>query len=148
MRTGEMSTSRIEELAEQIGRCGPVDISTLGGRTIHCQGGTLLRFTTQGRTILISKKVPVPTAVCATYPSLGQSNAIKFEVSATRSAWLDGLHLSHDTPLERVLRAGCTSDSQRRSAGGGTSEVRCGGAKLLFAPDGRTLRTIIPPRRP
>lgn len=148
MRTGEMSTSRIEELAEQIGRCGPVDISTLGGRTIHCQGGTLLRSTAQGRTILISKKVPVPTAVCATYPSLGQSNAIKFEVSATRSACLDGLHLSHDTPLERVLRAGCTSDSQRRSAGGGTSEARCGGAKLLFAPDGRTLRTIIPPRRP
>ncbi|MFO0578069.1 MAG: hypothetical protein U1A78_29030 [Polyangia bacterium] len=148
VRTGEMSTVRIEELAEQIGNCGPVDAGAPGGRTIHCKGGTLLRGTSPARTILISRKVPAPTAICDTYPGQGRGNSLEFQVGADRSACLDGLHLTQATPLERVLRAGCTSDNQSNPAGGGNLAVRCGGARLLFAADGRTLRTIVPPRRP
>ena len=147
VRTGEMSTARIEELAEQIGRCGPPDPTAAGGRTIHCSGGTLLRATAQGRTIYISPKVPEPTARCGFYPGLGQGNSLEFSLDPSRSACLDGLHLAHNTSLNSLLARGCTSGNQSPQGGTGVLEATCRGATLRFSPDGGTLRSIVPAKR-
>lgn len=148
VRYGEMSTQRIEELAEKIGLCGPTDPAAPGGRTIHCRGGTLLRATSQARTILISPKVPAPTAHCGFYPGLGSANSLEYTVDASLSACLDGLHLLHNTSLNSVLNRGCTSANQSQPGGSGILEATCRGAKLRFSPDGNTLKSIVPARRP
>lgn len=148
VRYGEMTTHRIEELAELIDSCGPVDPRDPAGRTIHCKGGTLLRGASGARTILISRKVPEPTALCDTYPGLGRGSALEFGVRADTSACIDGIQLTDKTPIDKLLRAGCTTDTLKSAAGGGHIEVRCGATKLLFAADGRKLHTIVPPKRP
>lgn len=64
------------------------------------------------------------------------------------SACIDGIQLTDKTPIDKLLRAGCTTDNPKSAAGGGHIEVRCGATKLLFAADGRKLHTIVPPKRP
>lgn len=137
VRRGEMDFRRIEELAEELGTCGPLDGRAAAGPTIFCAGGASLR--SEGSTLVIemSKQSPAPKQTCSSYPGRGRSNALFPWTLVRGTSYCAGaLRLTRETTVAQALAAGCQADSPTGATSGVPTLLRCGSLQLSFAADG------------